>query len=90
MDHPYIAVDPAVNQGKPSIKGRRVTVETIAEELAAGLAAHRPREEMIAQFMSSYQLTRPEVEDAIAYAEDSSPRPASAYNPPTGGQPLVD
>jgi uncharacterized protein (DUF433 family) len=90
MYHDYIDVDPAVNQGKPSIRGRRITVETIAEELAAGLQAGRLREAIIEQLMNSYHLTRPEVEDAIAYAEDSSPEPTSAYTPSSGGERPAD
>lgn len=51
MAHGLIAVDPKVMMGKPTVAGKRITVELILDKLAAGetveqiVAAHpRPKE----------------------------------------------
>jgi uncharacterized protein (DUF433 family) len=43
MDHlqNYIEINPAIMLGKPVIKGTRITVETIIDELAAGYSTEQ-------------------------------------------------
>jgi len=59
----HITVDPEICHGKPCIKGSRVLVSTILDNLAAGL----PHEEIL----SSYPpLKEASIHAAIAYAAD--------------------
>lgn len=59
----YITVDPNVCHGKACIKGTRVMVSVILDNLAAGLAPN--------EIMSSYpSLTREAVQAAIMYAAE--------------------
>ena len=63
MEHPLITTNPAIEGGKPIIKGTRVTVEMLADENAAGRT--------IEQLLYSYpHLTRKQIEAALAYAAD--------------------
>ena len=59
----YIAVDPAVCHGKACIKGTRVMVSVVLDNLAAGLTP----EEIIHSYPS---LSREAVQAAIAYAAE--------------------
>ena len=58
---PRIISDPAVNMGKPTIEGTRLTVELILEKLAAG--------EGTAQILEAHpRLTRDAILAALDYA----------------------
>ena len=59
----YIAVDPAVCHGKACIKGTRIMVSVVLDNLAAGLTS----DEIIRSYSS---LTREAVQAAIAYAAE--------------------
>lgn len=55
-----IAIDPKVMQGKPVIRGTRITVEILLEKLAAGNSI----EDILADYP---RLTREDVLAAMAY-----------------------
>jgi len=59
----HITVDPNVCHGKPCIKGTRVMVSVILDNLAAGLTT----EDLIKSYPS---VSREAVQAAIAYAAD--------------------
>lgn len=59
----HIMVDPLVCHGQACIKGTRVTVSVVLDNLAAGLDA----EEILRSYPS---LTREAIPAAIAYAAD--------------------
>ena len=59
----HITVDPNVCHGKPCIKGTRVMVSVILDNLAAGLTL----EDLIKSYPS---VSRKAVQAAIAYAAD--------------------
>ena len=59
-----IEINPEVMLGKPVIRGTRITVEIILEQLAADW----PIEEILAQYP---RLTREDVLAAIAYARQA-------------------
>ncbi len=59
----YITVDPSVCHGKACIKGTRIMVSVVLDNLAAGLTAN--------EIMQSYPtLTGEAVQSAIAYAAE--------------------
>jgi uncharacterized protein (DUF433 family) len=59
----YIVVDPAVCHGKACIKGTRIMVSVVLDNLAAGLTPD--------EILHSYpSLTREAVQAAIAYAAE--------------------
>ncbi|MBM4000689.1 MAG: DUF433 domain-containing protein [Planctomycetes bacterium] len=59
----HIAVDPSVCHGSACIKGTRMTVSVVLDNLAAGLE--------LDELLASYPpLTREDVQAAIAYAAD--------------------
>jgi uncharacterized protein (DUF433 family) len=61
--HNHITVDPDVCHGKPCIKGTRVIVSVILDNLAAGSTPE--------QIMESFPLVdRESIQAAIAYAAD--------------------
>lgn len=61
MEEPLIEADPRIMVGKPVIKGTRITVEHILEELANGLT--------VEQILKEYpHLTREGVQAALRYA----------------------
>ena len=66
--HDRITVDPAVCHGKACIKGTRVMVSVILDNLAAG--------ESPEEIMRGCHLTREDVEAAVAYAADLARRPS--------------
>ncbi|HET9475997.1 MAG TPA: DUF433 domain-containing protein [Dehalococcoidia bacterium] len=57
---PRIIVDKNVRFGKPVIKGTRVDVQTVVEQLAAGLA--------VDDVMKEYGISREDVLAALSYA----------------------
>lgn len=57
---PRIVVDRNIRFGKPVIKGTRVDVQTVVEQLAAGLSFE--------EIMKEYGLAREDVLAALAYA----------------------
>lgn len=59
----YIVVDPAICHGKACIKGTRIMVSVVLDNLAAGLTP----DEIIRNYPS---LTREAVQAAIAYAAE--------------------
>jgi uncharacterized protein (DUF433 family) len=59
----YITVDPSICHGQACIKGTRVLVSVVLDNLAAGLTS--------AEIMQSYpSLTQESIQAAIAYAAD--------------------
>ena len=64
-DRTRITADPAVMMGKPMIRGSRLTVEHLLDELAGGLAI----DELLA---SHPRLTRDDVQAALAFAAESA------------------
>lgn len=60
-----IAVDPKICHGKPCIKGTRIMVSVVLDNLAAGLTA----EEIVSEYPP---LTLEDVQAAIAYAAELS------------------
>ncbi|MEM0986461.1 MAG: DUF433 domain-containing protein [Pseudomonadota bacterium] len=63
MAHERIETDPTVMQGKPVIRGTRVTVEQIVRECARGLGT--------AEVAEQYpRLTHDDVLAALAFAAD--------------------
>jgi uncharacterized protein (DUF433 family) len=63
-DPTRIAADPAVMLGKPTVRGTRLTVEHLLDELAGGLSV----EELLA---SHPRLTREDIQAALAFAAES-------------------
>lgn len=59
----HIAVDPQVCHGKACIKGTRVMVSVVLDNLAAGMS----REEILASYPS---LTGEDIDASIAYAAE--------------------
>lgn len=59
---PHIAVDPEIHHGAPVIAGTRVPVSIILGSLAGGMSKD--------EVMQEYQLTKEDVEAALAYAAD--------------------
>lgn len=59
----HITSDPAICHGQPCIKGTRIMVSVVLDNLAAGVS--------IDELLGSYPpLTRADVQAAIAYAAD--------------------
>jgi uncharacterized protein (DUF433 family) len=56
-----ITIDPAVCNGKPTIRGKRITVQTILEFLSAG----EDREEILRQYPS---LEEEDIDACLAFA----------------------
>ena len=57
---PRIVVDEKVRFGKPVIKGTRVPVDLVVGKLAGGMS--------VEEVMREYNLTREDVQAALAYA----------------------
>lgn len=76
MDEGRIVSDPAIMLGKPTIRGTRITVEFILEELAAGksieelLAGHArlDRDDILAVLGFAHQLVQRQCRPAPAKA----------------------
>lgn len=63
MKHERIEVNPAVMFGKPVIRGTRLTVQLIAEELRAGMS--------VAEMLEAHpRLTVEDIKAAEAFAAD--------------------
>jgi len=58
-----IEINPQILVGKPVIKGTRISVELILEELAQG-ATHE-------QLITEYDLVEEDIQAALLYARDS-------------------
>lgn len=56
-----VTIDPEVCNGKPTIRGKRITVQTILEFLSAG----ETREEILRQYPS---LEPPDLDASMAFA----------------------
>jgi uncharacterized protein (DUF433 family) len=64
MTKRLIVSDPAVMMGKPVVRGTRITVELILEELAAG--------ETIEQILEAHpHLTREGIQAALSFAAET-------------------
>jgi uncharacterized protein (DUF433 family) len=64
MQHPLIVSDPDIMMGKPVIRGTRLTVEHILDQLAGG--------ETVEQLLEEYpRLTREAIQAALAFAADT-------------------
>lgn len=63
MSHERVEIDPAIMQGKPVIRGTRVTVEQLVRECARGL----PPAEVADQYP---RVTEADVLAALAFAAD--------------------
>ena len=74
----HITADPAVCHGKPCIKGTRVMVSVVLDNLAAGLAT----DEIIQSYPS---ITAESIRAAMAYAADLARERVLAMPVPTGG-----
>jgi uncharacterized protein (DUF433 family) len=59
----WVTIDPAVQGGRPVIRGTRMPVETIVGSLAGGMA--------IEEVCSEYRLTVEQVRAALRYAAAS-------------------
>ena len=64
MEEPMIIADPKIMVGKPVIKGTRITVEHILEEMAAGMTI----EDILREYP---HLTREGVQGALRFAAES-------------------
>lgn len=58
--HEYITIQPDILGGKPVIKGTRVPVALIVDEVAGGMP--------ITEVMKEYKLTEEQVRAALQYA----------------------
>ena len=69
MNAPFdrIAVDPAILNGQPCIRGLRMTVQDVLEYLAAGMSA----EEILADFPD---LTADDIRACLSFAADRERR----------------
>lgn len=74
----HITADPAVCHGKPCIKGTRVMVSVVLDNLAAGLAV----DEIIRSYPS---ITAETIRAAVAYAADLARERVLPMPVPTGG-----
>jgi uncharacterized protein (DUF433 family) len=68
-----ITVDPAVCHGKPCIRGTRVMVSVILDNLAAG--------ESIEEIMRGYHVQRDDVQAAIQYAAELARETVIPFTP---------
>jgi uncharacterized protein (DUF433 family) len=61
--HEHISVDPKICHGRPCIRGTRIMVSVVLDNLAAGLTAE--------QVIASYPALKPDhIKASIAYAAD--------------------
>ena len=67
----YIAVDPEIRSGKPIVKGTRITVQDVLENLASGMSV----DEVLSDFP---RLTR---ESVLACLQFAAEREARTYSP---------
>ena len=64
MEEPMIVADPRIMVGKPVIKGTRITVQHVLEELAAGMTI----DDMLREYP---HLTREGIQAALRFAAES-------------------
>lgn len=57
-----IVIDPAIQHGKPVIRGTRVPITRILEGLAGGMS--------IEEVVKEYEVTKEDVQAALAFAGD--------------------
>ncbi len=69
----HISVDPRICYGKPCIKGSRVLVSTVLDNLAADI----PHEEIVASYPA---IGKDDIRAAIAYAADLASDRVIAYS----------
>lgn len=62
-DHPSITINPQIMVGKPTIRGTRLTVELILEELAGGATV----DDLLEEYP---RLTRAGIQAALTYAAE--------------------
>lgn len=62
MRHDRVVIDPNIQHGKPVIRGTRVTVSRILNELAGGSTEQ--------EIMAEYDLKREDIEGALLYAAE--------------------
>jgi len=62
-DQDRITIDPAVRNGKPCIRGMRITVQDVLEYLASGMSA----DEILSDFP---YLEREDISACVAFAAD--------------------
>lgn len=60
----HIQLNPSVMQGKPTLRGTRITVELVLRKLAEGAS----EEDLIRAYP---QVSRPAIRAAVAYAADT-------------------
>lgn len=59
----HITTDPMVSHGQPCIRGTRIPVSVVLDNLATGMTAH--------EITDSYpSLTKDDIQAAVAYAAD--------------------
>ncbi len=68
-----VTVDPSVCHGKACIRGTRVMVSVVLDNLAAG--------ESVADIMSGYHLQRADVEACIQYAAELARETVIPFTP---------
>ena len=77
LHHDRIVVDPRVLAGKPVIKGTRIAVDLILEELS-----HNPD---VTELLAAHpDLTRDDVQACLAYAKDVVTGEEVSPKPPKG------
>lgn len=62
--HPRIVIDPTVMTGKPCIRGTRIPVDILLDQLSVGESA----DEIISGYL---RLTRDDIAAALSYAADA-------------------
>ncbi|WP_409013232.1 DUF433 domain-containing protein [Dyadobacter sp. CY343] len=67
-----ITLNPDLCNGKPTIRGKRITVQTILEHLAAGDS----RDEILYQFPS---LENPDIDACLSFAAQMAGRSFASY-----------
>lgn len=70
MNQDTITIDPAIMIGQPCIRGTRLTVKFVLQQLANGLT----RDELIREYPT---LTKDGIAAALKYAAEQMPSPAT-------------
>jgi uncharacterized protein (DUF433 family) len=77
--HDRIVADPRILAGKPVVKGTRIAVDLVLEELS-----HNP--DIAELFAAHPDLTRDDVQACLAYAKDVVTGEAVSPKPPKGAR----